>query len=113
MYVSDESKQSVFLDVSSLPRWETAGKSICVFRGRLLPRRSASTNMEKESRQNKDELFLNMQTYFTFLEGWWWRQGPGGNLEKLDKRTWCNRLLLLQKVEEFSGNICSCALSEK
>ena len=62
-------------------------KSILVFRGRPLPRRSANTNMEKEFRQKKKGrtyFFLNMQTYFTFLQGWL-RQGPGGNLEKLDK----------------------------
>lgn len=49
-----------------------------------LPRRSANTNMEVESRQKKEHIFLNMQTYFTFLQGWF-RQGLAGNLEKLDK----------------------------
>lgn len=65
------------------PPLETAWKSICVFRGRRLPRRSANTNMEKECRLNKDQLFKKHISHS--CRGGWGSQCLGGNLEKLDE----------------------------
>lgn len=87
-YQMEEPKQSVFFLLGRVRAslLEMAEKSLFVFRSRLLPRFFQLTLTWK---RNPDwiKTFLNMQTYFTFLQGWM-RQSPSGNLEKLDKCAW-------------------------